>query len=169
MSQATGKSETVGELVTRQCDQARRGWRETAGDWKLWPATYAALTECYYVETFRQTDQAYCLAGLQQFRTAWQAEHGHRETPQKYLDQATAHEVRYHANRGRLFRRPAAALSTCWRAIICERPERVFDRQIRAELKERRDANSTFPQEIPKSNVYARSPRKHPEFGQESL
>lgn len=124
--------------ATRICDALPTGWREVPGDWRLWPETFRALVECYYCEHFPAADQAYALSGLQQFGTAWNIEHGHKEIEQIYLDQATAHEVRYHANRGRLFRRPCAALSTCWRALICERPERVLDRSARGKARHAR-------------------------------
>lgn len=144
-----GETATIGRI----CDALPKGWHEIKGDWRKWPQTFRALTECYYVDRFPSADQAYSLEGLSQFQRSWQIEHGHREIAHEHLDQATAHEVRFHANRGRLFRRPCAALSTCWRAIISERPERVLDRAARAAARPQEKATASKSSEIPYSNV----------------
>lgn len=145
----SGESATIGRI----CDDIRRGWNEVKGDWKRWPHTFQALTDCYYVQRFPLADQAYSLEGLLQFERSWQTEHGHKEIAHTHLDQACAHEVRFHANRGRLFRRPCAALATCWRAIICERPERVLDRAARAAARHAHTSKAAESTVIPKLKV----------------
>lgn len=125
-------SEPMSATIGRMCDNVRKGWTECPKDWARWRATYAALSDTYYADSFSQADQAYALEGLLQYEATWQREHGHKCIEQRWLDEAAAHEVRYHATRGRIFRRACAALSTCWRAIAVERPERVIDRSDRA-------------------------------------
>lgn len=129
----------------RKADVVGRGWMQDVTGWKEWPDTFKALSTSYYATGFPQADQQYAIAGLTRFRLAWIEEHGFRNIPQAYLDQAAAHEVNYHAYRGRLFKRPCAALSTCWTAIVCERPERVIDRHGRAIETARRKAKKHLP------------------------
>lgn len=103
--------------------------------WRKWPETQKALLDTYYRTAFSPADQAYALAGLQRVGEMWEDLHGQKNVPHQFLDAACAHEVWYHHYRAREFRRPCAALSACWSAIISERPERVFDRWTRAQLK----------------------------------
>lgn len=126
---------TIGSMIEREvrmCDAVRKGWNEVPQNWMHWRSTYAALADTYYREKFSHADQGYALEGLLQFELVWQREHGHKMVDQRWLDEACAHEVRYHAQRGRQFRKPVAALSTCWRALAIERPERITDRATRA-------------------------------------
>lgn len=120
----------------RKSDTQPLGWMGALGDWKLWPETLKALSSTYYATKFPVADRQYALAGLTRFKMEWESEHGFRNIPQVYVDAAAAHEVNYHAYRGRLFKRPCAALSTCWLAIICERPERIIDRYARAAARQ---------------------------------
>lgn len=126
--------------TARQADTLPTGWMTATKNWGLWPYTERALRESYYADGFPIADQQYALTGLQRFAQAWSAEHAHREIEQIYLDQACAHEVLFHHFRSRLFRRPCAALSTCWQAIVCERPERVLDRHARATIRAKNKA-----------------------------
>lgn len=155
--------------IGRICDDVRRGWSEVHGDWRRWPHTYRALRETYYPIAMSSADQGYALEGLRQYEVAWQAEHGHSEVCQSHLDAAAGHEVRYHANRGRLFRRPVAALSTCWRAIICERPERVLDRATRAHARASHKNKAPDHTVIPKSKMSTGPRREDTEKRRQSI
>jgi hypothetical protein len=155
-----GNMTTMSATIGRMCDDVRAGWKDVHGDWKEWGMTYRALTETYYKGRFAAADSAYCLAGLQQFQTAWMMDHGHKDIAQEFLDAACAHEVRYHASRGRIFRRPCAALSTCWRAIVNERPERVTDRAARKTEYARRKAKVPDTLGIPISKMTAEEMRQ---------
>jgi len=134
---------SMSATIGRICDEVNIGWKSVSKDWQRWPETFKALRATYYVSTFAQADQSYCLAGLQTVKTMWDQEHGQKQIAQEFLDQACAHEVHYHASRGRTFRRASAALSTCWRGIVTERPERVTDRAERAKTRARLTAKGS--------------------------
>lgn len=113
-------------------DSIGKGYRTVNSPWSKWPLTEKALCQTYYLGSFCHADQEYCLAGLLQYSQAFAAEHEGPGDDQAHLDAAAAHEVRYHALRGRTWRRPAAALTTCWLNLVLERPERILDRRERA-------------------------------------
>ena len=113
-------------------DEVGKGYKTTTPAWSNWPATHQALSTTYYLAWFPEADQLYALAGLQMMADTFAQEHGGKEVAQEHIDAAAAHEVRYHALRARQWRRPCAALATCWLNIVLERPERILDRHERA-------------------------------------
>lgn len=115
---------------------------EQSPGWNAWPATFKELSLSYYRRGFPPADQQYALAGLARYAQLWNDQHGHKEIPPMILDEAAAAEVRYHHYRGREFRRPCAALSACWTAIICDRPERIFTRWERMQSAQKRKKNA---------------------------
>lgn len=118
--------------VRQTPDNVGKGYRATRADWALWPATEKALSTTYYLAHFPEADQQYALAGLQMMFQTFDAEHAGKNVALEHLDHAAAHEVRYHALRGRVWRRPCSALATCWVNLVLERPERILDRHERA-------------------------------------
>lgn len=155
------KLETEVEKQGRPCDTKQAGWLQIGGSWEIWPETFKALSLTYYAMSFPVADRQYCLAGLVRFAAEWQIEHGFRNIPQRFLDLAAAKEVNYHAYRGRQFKRAAAALSTCWIAMISERPERIIDPHARALARLAQTGKRPEWSEIPKSSAGIPPKRKH--------
>lgn len=136
-----------GTMGSNGATPGQRTQRQLAPGWNAWPATLKELTLSYYNTGFPAADAGYALAGLARYAELWQEQHGHRGIPQCILDEAAAAEVRYHHYRGREFRRPCAALSACWTAIICDRPERIFQRWERLLASQARQAKRQQPKE----------------------
>lgn len=152
-------------------DAVGKGYGTIQTPWIKWPLTEKALIQTYYLTGFPHSDQEYCLAGLQQFEQAFRCEHEGPEDDQPHLDAAAAHEVRYHALRGRTWRRACAALATCWLNLVMERPERILDRRERAarlnvstrtkgKATSREEENGVIPNSIDESNPFAEQARK---------
>lgn len=105
----------------------------TPATWQAWPRTFRALVETYFDERVfgvhpeQPANGNYMLAGLGRFVERWHALHGHHVLHADALDTAAAREIRYQKNRGRDFRRRAAALSACLESLAIERPERILD------------------------------------------
>ena len=118
--------------VRKLPDEVGKGYRTASPTWANWTATHQALSTTYYLAHFPEADQLYALAALQMMWDTFQAEHAGKEVAQEHVDAAAAHEVRYHALRARTWRRPCAALATCWLNLVLERPERILDRHERA-------------------------------------
>lgn len=100
----------------------------------LWPRTFAALQMTYYPgDAWTQTtekgqnDAGYVLQGLARAASAAIHHHGHKGVSKESFDYAAANEVFYQHGRGSLFRRPCAALSACWQALVTERPEKLYN------------------------------------------
>lgn len=149
-------------------DTIGKGYRAAHADWRLWPATHRALCETYYLTSFPEADQQYMLAGLQQYHTAFESDYSEQLVDLAHLDAAAAHEIRYQALRGRVFRRACAALSTCILNVALERPERILDRHARGKKigknttrRERQDATTEAEPVLPNSstvgNIFAQS------------
>lgn len=104
---------------------------ELLGD--RWSRSLAAANATFWRDTRLsdrgfggQSDAGLLLCGLQRFAEHWNTVHGHRHTLQRDLDLAAANEIYYQHQRGRVFRRAAAALIKCIQCITVERPEKVF-------------------------------------------
>lgn len=98
-----------------------------------WPRVFAALCQTYYesspwgiTTTSGQNDAGYVLQGLDRYERAAMELHGHKGLTRQSLDLAAARETYYHSARGSTFRRPCAALSACWAALVTERPEKLY-------------------------------------------
>lgn len=92
--------------------------------WARWPRTHAALLDTYF--KVRAMPERYLLAGLQRMYETACAVHGRERIDYRRLDAAAAAECYYHDVRGRVFGNPEAALSTCWRNLVTERPEKIL-------------------------------------------
>lgn len=100
---------------------------------KIWPATYAALRQTFFrnpdfgkTDDTGNNDAGYLLAGLARYERTVNDKHAQRNITRAAMDLAAARETRYQFDRGRQFRRAAAALSTCFVALAIERPEKLF-------------------------------------------
>jgi len=128
------------------------GHTESRWAWALraWGQTVSALRDTYYRAGVADAtglnlgqDGPYLLAGLSHMRQLWERDNAHRHTPQAVLDSVAASEVRYLYRRGKSFRRPAAALWTCWGNLVLERPERVLE--LAASMAGRGEVAVTMP------------------------
>lgn len=90
-----------------------------------WPATAEALEEAGWC----RGEKVYAAAGLRNMEALWHARNMHRPVSHAAIDAAAAAEVRFHFERGRQFRRQAAALWRCWAALVIERPERIVGQE----------------------------------------
>jgi len=97
-----------------------------------WPKTCAQLECSYWLgcdagvsRDHKYNDAGYVLWGLRRMAAAVGATHGAHDYTRVEIDDAAAFETRYHWERGSKFRRPAAALTACWAALVVERPERL--------------------------------------------
>jgi hypothetical protein len=108
--------------VSPRLSELRNEWPRTCKELEctFWLGADAGVSRDH-----KFNDCGYVLWGLRRMEAAVSSQHGAHEYTRAEVDRAAAGEVRYHWTKGTQFRRPAAALTACWAALVRERPEKL--------------------------------------------